>query len=321
MRIAYRRMSGGVSFSSAAKGSRGLWWEKRQGLVRWLIKRGHQVDLVSKLQKGSDSGLLGLAPYDAARHELLMVEFGSSNERFNGDDLAETARIANAHKGQAIFLCDDPDLPFLWERIERPERWVQWLNATRPGTVGKQPASVPSVDFPFAATLPVRVTTGYDYGELPRDPELVYLGRPNGRVKAMRSALSSGVPIAVYSNPKDWSDFEGLAVGDPPAQPQRSAWYARKTASLVLADAKHKSLGFRTGRAFHALCAGTPFLYENDHPAFDGYLGGFTTPDDLRGWWEALVDSATRVSLREQQQQRLEQERQVCHATATAVGL
>lgn len=316
MRIAYRRMSGAVSFSPNERGSRGLWWEKRQGLVRWLLRRAHTIELVSRLSKNGDAGLLTPASYDAARHELLLVEFGSSNERFNGDDLAETMRIANAHKGPAVYLCDDPDLPFLWERLDRPERWVQWLNARSPGQVGKQPDAVRSVDFPFAATLKPRPTLEGAW----IDQELVYLGRPNGRAKALRTVLSAGVPLAVYSNPKDWTDFD-IPVVPPPSQPRRSEWYARKTASLVLADAKHKALGFRTGRAFHALCAGTPFLYENDHPAFDGYLGGFTTADDLRGWWGALVDPATRQTLLEQQLERFTLDQQLCATAATAVGL
>lgn len=315
MKIAYRRMSGTVSFSAEEKGSRGLWWEKRQGLVRWLVARGHSIDLVSRLSKKSDSGLLGLAPYDPARHEVLMVEFGSSNERFNGADLTETMRIANAHKGLGIFLCDDPDLPFLWDRLHDVSKWVAWTNARYPEPIGKQPAIVPSLDFPFAAVL---TPPPLQPNRAAASDELVYLGRPNGRAKSLRMVLSSGVPLRVYSKPADWDGFD-VVVGEPPSQPKRRAWYASKGASLVLADAKHKRMGFRTGRAYHALLAGTPFLYERDHKAFAGCVGGFADAPQLLAQYNlAYVGRGFMV---QRQREWADPDRAICIDTANRAGL
>jgi hypothetical protein len=257
MRIAYRRMSGMIGLTDLEQGTRGMWLEKRRALLATLAARGHEVALINRMTKYSQPVV---EPKWDASYDLLMIEFGSSNTRFYGKDLAETQRMVEQHRGRVIFLCDDPDLPYLWKTIEpkRLDRWCVWANASNHESFGGLPSSVGVLDAPFASLLP-QPDAPSQGGE-----PFVYVGRPNGREKVFRMLLDGGAQFEVGGREAEWKDFS-VVVREMPLQSQRSAFYAARRGCLVVADRKHKRLGWRTGRAYHALYAGTPVLVEADH--------------------------------------------------------
>jgi hypothetical protein len=273
MKIAYRRMSGAIGTSQLETGTRGLWFEKRGALYRALVTRGHTVDYVNRMTRYSQQ--LEEPKFDARTHDLLMVEFGSNNERFNGKDLDRTREMVDQHAGPIVFICDDPDLPYLWKTVGDGTKWSMWMNATRPQPFGGCPPSVRCYDAPFAALLPDPKPVSHEHTD-----RLVYMGRALGRKSTMKKILEAQLPLDIFSNPKDWKDYP-VQVHEPPTQVERSNFYGTKLGCLVLADNKHKELGWRTGRAYHALYAGCPSVVEADHPAL--IEGGFVAFRDVEG--------------------------------------
>lgn len=262
MKIAYRRMSGKIGLSDFEKGTRGMWWEKRKALLKTLRSRGHEVDVISPLTEYSGAGFG--RPY-SSDHELLMIEFGSSNTNFYGKALQETADLYKQHRGPIVFLCDDPDLPFHAWGVDRRTDVFQWLNCTLPAPL-KSPDWVVNLDMPFSA-LQARVAPPRAFGKPGfAGDRLVYIGRPGGRTKALKALLAEQIPLVVYASPKEWRGFD-VEVLPPPAQVDRAEFYAVQLGCLCLADAKHKRYGWRTGRAYHAALAGCPVVGEADHPA------------------------------------------------------
>ncbi len=266
MKIAYRRMSGSVGLSGNEPGTRGAWVEKRVAFLAELSRRGHSVDILGKLSKASGGHTLGESP----PYDLLFVEFGSSNKQFHGAALLETAAIVARHKGPKVFLCDDPDLDFTWDLVPSKKDWFVWHNATSCLPLAKQPSGVPTFDFPFSvfqSQLPISEQKNPFVGPL------VYIGRPGGRAKVFKALTTAQVTFVAYANASEWKEFSSVVVMDPPTQSERAAFYNSSLGCLAVADAKHKHLGWRTGRAFHALAAGCPVIAEADHPG----MGGFAT--------------------------------------------
>jgi hypothetical protein len=132
-------------------------------------------------------------------------------------------------------------------------------------------------DAPFAALLPKPLTPI----PLDRMEPAVYIGRPKGREKALRGIFEAGVELEVCGRAKEWEGFD-VRVIDAPDQGARGAFYRRRLASVVVADRKHKRMGWRTGRAYHALYAGTPAVVEADHEALAETFTVFHEPGDLR---------------------------------------
>lgn len=272
MNIAYRRMSGKIGLSDFEAGTRGMWWEKRKALLKILRTRGHVVDLISPLTKFSGAGFG--RPYSPAVHELLMIEFGSSNINFYGPALAETAKLFQQHQGPVVFLCDDPDLPFHAWGTDRRSNVFQWLNCTLPAPL-KSPDWVINLDMPFSALQSpsrnaLRPAQPGDGIAQAVNGELAYIGRPGGRTKAIKALLAEKIPFVAYANAKEWKGFD-VEVRPAPAQVDRAAFYAEQLGCLALADSKHKRFGWRTGRAYHAALAGCPVLGESDHPGFKDF--------------------------------------------------
>lgn len=311
MKIAYRRMSGPIGLSSLEQGTRGMWLEKRLALILTLRRRGHQVDIVNRMTKFS----LQLDPptFDDS-YDLLFIEFGSSNEVFYGDDLRTTREYADRHRGQIVFLCDDPDLPYLWKTVESPSRWSVWMNAARPAAFGGQPEGVATFDFPFAALLPIR-----EVEEKVSGPA-VYVGRPKGRENVVRALLRDGVPFVVHGRESEWKGF-GVQVQPVPTQAQRGDFYSQSLASVVLADRKHHRLGWRTGRAYHALCAGCPAIVESAHEALVETFDSFRDAQELSKRLADWKDARVRRRAWKSQVKRARNDADVAEATFRVHGL
>ena len=313
MKIAYRRMSGAIWVSPKEKGKRGLWYEKRIALINVLTKRGHQVDFTSRLTAESD---LIVQKHDLKReHELLFVEFGSSNTQFYGKDLEETNKQINDHLGPVIFLNDDPDLPMIWEMVKKPKQWSCWYNACAVKSLGKQPIGVPSYDMPFSAfqTFHEPMHSGY------QNQYLVYIGRPLGRSTAVKKLIAGNAPWRVFGKQKEWEEF-GVIVADAPEQTEREGFYRAQLGSLVLADKKHKEMGWRTGRAYHAIAAGCPAMVESDHKHLRAFPM-FSSMADIQKCFYRWRDPDQRIMEWQKTLEILLWDKQIAEKTLVAHGL
>jgi hypothetical protein len=132
--------------------------------------------------------------------------------------------------------------------------------------------------------------------------------------------LEARLSLVVCGRAKEWADYE-VAVHEPPTQADRRDFYSQKKGCITLADAKHKRLGWRTGRAYHALFAGTPVVIEADHEGIAQGFAAFTTPQDLRGWDVAWQDEATRAAHWVKQLEAVKKDRAILEATFKAAGL
>lgn len=292
-------MSGAVGLSYQETGTRGMWWEKRRALFDLLARQGHELRVLSKLTKatleaGGYEHLVGSEDCD-----VLVVEFGGSNKRFFGDDLAETRRLIRAHKGKVVFICDDPDLWFPWKDLpdEDWSRWTVWVNATGPADSFPVPPEATVVDFPFSSLQATRPPTAAE------GDKFVYLGRPSGRAGVFKKLIAAQVPLQVYGRAKEWEEL-GMMVREAPAQPARGAFYGKQFACLAIADAKHKRMGWRTGRAYHAIAAGCPAVAESDHPGLS-HLLTFSQPRDLVALLARLKEPGARTALVIEQQAKI----------------
>ena len=63
--------------------------------------------------------------------------------------------------------------------------------------------------------------------------------------------------IEISGKPKEWTDFN-INVIENPQQKDRRKFYRNYKGCLTVYDSKHKTSGWRTGRAYHALYAGIP---------------------------------------------------------------
>lgn len=311
-------MSGPIGLTDEEKGTRGLWWEKRKALLAFLLKRGHTIDIVNKMTKPSE----GMQKEFTGVYDHLIIEFGSRNKAFYGSQIEETLQLIKRHRGEYIFLCDDPDLPFLWEELDSidEKRWTVWHNAVRPQAFGKMPTNLRVLDMPFSSIqLSVaenKIECSTDY----QKTHLVYIGRPDGRKSAFIDLIAQGVPFKVHGRQAEWSEL-GVKTHESPDQPQRANFYARQLGSLCIADSKHKILRWRTGRAFHAIMAGCPAVFEQTHKAFEQYKI-YKTPQHLKqiifNWSES---SEARYLDWNRQKMLINQDIAIAEHTAVLSGL
>lgn len=289
MRILYRRLSGTLGISAAEPGARGTWLEKRAALLTCLEARGHVVTVHGRISDASRDLLTAcqwtgsaLDPADVSAlnedFDMLLVEFGGTNMRFYGEQIRETCGLASAFRGPKVFLCDDPDLRFPWNLLGRlrAAEWKVWANCVLPRTYAEQylqrPGDVPAqawdvevLDLPFASLC---AATGWQH--LPANDRLVYVGRPNGRVKAFRQLVAAGVWFQVYGRQKEWKLPGVAAVRAAPLQNERRQFYGQQLGALGIVDDRHKELGWRTGRIYHAGLAGCPVVVEADNRQMSG---------------------------------------------------
>lgn len=283
MIVGYRRLSGAIGITEHESGTRGMWWEKRAALLAALRLRGHEVHLLSKPTRPS-RGLWEIPPPDTEL-DLLMVEFGGTNKIFFGEDLAATADIITHHSGPAIYLWDDPDLP-LPAGMDGLQPWTIWANSPGAERLAGPPGSR-VLDFPFAslqAPAPPSV---------PGVQRFIYMGRPTGR-RADLEYLDPAL-VEVYGRPAEWA-AHNVEVHCAPAQPLRSALYARYAGGLALASGKHKRMAWRTGRGTHCILSGTPIVTPEDHPGLARYGHRISQPGQLR----EVLDQWLELGQREQ---------------------
>jgi hypothetical protein len=248
MIIGYRRGAGKLPLTDNEKGARGTWLEKRNALLRNLRTRGHEILYWNQM---TDNTLeAGFRPDPHQPVDLLIIEFAGLNMTFYGKDWALTNEMVKAHTGPILFLCDDPDLPYPWHTLP-DENWARWticvnaVNETATRTALKIPTQATVIDTPYASLLPTRPH------QTPTINEIIYYGRPNGRTKQLQPFLNH---ITIAGKAKEWGN---TTVIQPPEQSYRADWYAQYAVCLALYDNKHALTGWRTGRAYHALNAGT----------------------------------------------------------------
>lgn len=262
MEIGYRRVSGKLPLTADEAGARGTWLEKRRALLLALANRGHTFRYLSDLTPNSQAAGLTKTPYKAC--DLLMLEFGGMNLMFNKKAWEETFAIIRAHKGKIVFLCDDPDLTFLWKEMP-DEDWSRWTiaaNATEVESVRLKlgvPAKAKVIDLPFHELLEQQP---YSEGD---KAVAVYYGRPNGRIRTLTPYLQSGM-VTVAGRAEEWND-PSIQIVEAPAQKNRAEWYKQWRACFAMYDQKHALCGWRTGRAYHALLAGIPVVAPRGNPA------------------------------------------------------
>lgn len=265
MKIGYRRVSGKLPLTPDENGARGTWLEKRLGLIQALQNRGHSFDWLS--EPTANSAAAGFQKVPKGNLDVLMLEFGGTNLMFNKKAWEETFALIKAHTGKIIFLCDDPDLSFLWNELP-DEDWSRWTiaaNAIMLATTKVKlhvPLKANLVDAPFHALLTQRE---FSPGT---KPTAIYYGRPNGRLKLLDPFIQTGA-LAIAGKESEWND-PAIRLLTPPEQKERSDWYRQFRACFAVNDSKHTITGWRTGRAYHALLAGIPVAVPaNNNPALD----------------------------------------------------
>lgn len=279
MKIGYRRLAGKIKLGTDESGTRGAWWEKRRALMAALGARGHSVHIMS----------------GPAECDLLLIEFGSSNEKFYGTDLATTRAVIELHAGPVAYVCDDPDLPLpKWDCAKRVRLW---RNATRVWGEGGQS------DVSFGALLP-------QLDPVPaEDQRWLYAGRPDGlRGRKVAEMLDAGAPLVVMGRADEWSKF-GIRTVAPPPQPMRHSVYKQFVGMLGMSDAKHKRLGWRTGRVQHAVAAGIPALVEDGHPGFGNAYPKFGNAAEAVKMMTRYTDPVERMLLLESQRAAMRKDR------------
>lgn len=287
MKIAYRRLSGAIALTKNEIGTRGLWLEKRLALVKFLQSRKHTVDYIGRMTKASKSFEKKIK-FD---HELLIIEFGSNNTLSYGDDIQETLELCNNTNCHKIFICDDPDLPFLWSKVNASE-FSAWYNCLNPPKI----KDVKVYDFPFSSLQkPISIAPMYNKSKL------VYIGRPFGREKEIEQLIKGKVPWMPYGDKKHWEQIN-IAVGQAPSQSVRGNFYNKSIGSIVLYDQKHAKLGWRTGRAFHSALSGCPAIVfgGNENLALKPFLHCETT--------KAIIDSYERWKNPEARKREIEKQ-------------
>lgn len=295
MIIGYRRVSGRLPLTTDEKGARGTWLEKRLALIASLERRGHSFRYLSAPTINSEA--VGYKKEPLGTCDVLFLEFGGANLLYNRKAWNETFAIIREHKGRIIFLCDDPDLPFLWKELP-DEDWSRWTCAVNASLVEPTrlklgiPIQAQIVDTPFHALLEQQEFHDGD------KPTAIYFGRPNGRMKSITPYLQSGM-VTIAGKADEWKD-DSLKLVTPPEQKERSGWYKQWRACFAMYDAKHAITGWRTGRAYHALLAGIPVAAPYGNPALD-WTWRTDSPRDLA---ELLkLDADKRKAIHEQQVQ------------------
>lgn len=254
-KVGYRRVSGKIGLTNKENGVRGAWVEKRVALFKNMLDFGYRIIPLSEATDPTkDDGFETFSDYQTC--DVLMLEFGGTNLQFYQKYWDKTVEMIKAHTGRIIFLNDDPDLSFLWELLPE-EDWSRWtiaanaVNCAEVAKILKCPEGSRTVDLPMAS--------GMDFAEFHpgQYQNVVYIGRPNGRTKYFKEFTKSK-ELKIAGKEAEWSDFSGLEIFPNPQQRDRRKFYQQFAGCLAVYDDKHKTSGWRTGRAYHAVYAGIP---------------------------------------------------------------
>lgn len=300
--ILYHRISGAIGLTDHEDGTRGAWVEKRRNVLQWLVHRKHTVAITTRLTKATRAQALPeeysfLSPTCAPSPQLIMLEFGPSNGSWYAEDYATTQELLRRHpEVPVVYLCDDPDL--LKASVCRyvpQDNWSRWtflLNCdapdTAPAVLGAPTEATygafnPSVGMPLVPYVAAR------------SDRIIYPGRPGGRKQQCLEMIASGA-VLIVGNQAEWSAYPDVFAMPSPDQSVRGRFYQQFAGLLCAFDKTHALMGWRTGRAYHALCAGVPVL------AFKGNSALWWTKevhdrDDIADYALTLTDDSVRQAI------------------------
>lgn len=300
LKIGYRRVSGKVGLTSREDGVRGAWVEKRTALFKNLFALNYRIVPFSQ---GTDiTKAQGYKSYSVYQKcDILMLEFGGTNLQFYKKYWDETLAFIKAHQGRILFIIDDPDLAFIWKLLpdEDWSRWTILANATNPEVVKqvlKAPAGCKVVDYNMKANTEF---SSFHDGQYKK---LVYIGRPNGRTKYFDEFIDSKY-LQISGKDTEWKKYAGISIMDIPQQRNRRQFYQNFAGCLAICDDKHRSTGWRTGRAYHALYAGIPVFAPKVNDGLD-WCQEIKTIKDIELYANASYD--LRKSIWQKQKEILE---------------
>jgi hypothetical protein len=296
-KIGYRRVSGKIGLTNKENGVRGAWVEKRVAFFKNVLGAGMRIVPLSEPTDATrDDGFESFDTYQEC--DTLVLEFGGTNLQFYQKYWDKTVEMINAHKGNIVFLNDDPDLPFLWELLPN-ENWSRWTiaaNAAVPAevaTILKCPQGSTTIDLPMAAGMEF---AEFHAGEIEK---VVYIGRPSGRTKHFKEYTKSPY-LEVAGKEAEWSDYADLNIVENPQQRDRRAFYQKYHGCLAVYDDKHKRSGWRTGRAYHAVYAGIPVCAPQGN---NGLVWCFPadTADSLQKFASLSIEKREKIWLAQKQ--------------------
>lgn len=306
--IGYRRVSGKIGLTDKENGIRGAWVEKRVALFKNLLNSNYKIIPFTEATDPTKSD--GFETFDSYQHcDVLMLEFGGTNLQFYKKYWDKTVELINQHKGKIVFLNDDPDLPFLWELLP-DEDWSRWTiaanatNCTEVARILKCPLGSTTIDLPMASGMEFAI---FHSGGIQK---IVYIGRPNGRNKYFKEYTKSPA-LQVAGKESEWTDYsDKITVIENPQQRDRRAFYQKYNGCLAVYDEKHKSSGWRTGRAYHALYAGIPVCAPTGNQGLS-WCYPIGTSEDITKFSELLVEERKKIWL--EQKQKVEAESKISY--------
>lgn len=253
--IGYRRVAGKIGLTNNEDGIRGAWVDKRIALFKKFFSDGYRIVLLSNTTTiTKNEGL----DRQSERFDILCLEFGGTNLQFYGKDWSMTVEYVKQHAGYKWYVCDDPDLSFLWELLD-DEDWSKWTilaNAVEKDSTLRALKAPPGVCFEHVAMDKYMQADEFSAGTINK---IVYIGRNQGRA-AYFKIFGVSPYLQIAGKTKEWEDYPLLSLVDVPQQKDRRKFYRDYYGCLAIYDKKHKETGWHTGRAYHALYAGIPVL-------------------------------------------------------------
>jgi hypothetical protein len=256
--IGYRRVSGKIGLTKNEAGIRGAWVDKRVALFKTLGYDKYRIKLLSEVTEETKGDGVTVED-DNTVCDILYLEFGGTNLQFYGKNWDKTIEIVKLHRGKKkVFVCDDPDLTFLWELLP-DEDWSLWsiaanaVNTDEVLKVLKAPEGVTCFHLPMDKGMTAEM---FSDGTIQK---IVYIGRNQGRSSYFKTFGSSPY-LQIAGKTSEWEDYPNLTLVDIPQQKDRRSFYRKYYGCLAVYDKKHAVTGWHTGRAYHALYAGVPVL-------------------------------------------------------------
>lgn len=269
--IGYRRVAGKIGLTNHEDGIRGAWVDKRIALFKKFFADGHRIVLLSNTTTATkDEGL----DKQNDQFDILCLEFGGTNLQFYGKDWEITSNYVKTHNGFKWFVCDDPDLSFLWN-LTPEENWEHWTilaNAVNADATLYALKAPEGVGFMHIAMDKYMEAESFSPGIISK---VVYIGRNSGRAAYFKNFGKSPY-LQIAGKAKEWEDYPNLTLVDVPQQKDRRKFYRDYYGCLAIYDKKHKETGWHTGRAYHALYAGIPVLVP---PGNSGLSWGYAIND------------------------------------------
>jgi len=295
MIIGYRRITSKIGLSFFESGQRGSWVEKRIGLINFLKSKNIEINYLSSFTSQSQH-----IKQSEGKIDVLLLEFSGNNLNFYEKDYNHTLKLIEKHNGKIIFVCDDPDLPFLWKLLKNEDfsRWDIWINAKnkeKAREILKIPDKCQVYDIPFHQFLKPTNQSNY------KIKKIIYIGNNTGRKKIFQELINSP-NLIISGREKEWQDYN-VQITLMPDQKDRKQFYKLFFASLCVNDTKHLDSKWRTGRFYHGLYSGLPILTVKNYSSVNGYeienfkdLDNFTTiSDEYRlKIWQKQIDYATQ---------------------------